>query len=462
MMDKKVLFAVVFAFSCIIAQEPVDENALFADSSSVVDSAKVVNTQAAVAEAQEKKSIGFSGEMFAYANPALDRDWFEDPAFNSIGFSSRIVGNGLLDMRLVDGAKAFVDVEAAYLPGGSVLPLSTESVARPDSGAVFALREMFVDANYRKTVYFRAGKQVLQWGPCSFWNPTDMVNIERKSFLQKEGHREGTYGLKIHIPYKTLFNFYSFVDANDALDLHGMAVSLKAEALFGRTEMALSVWKRAGFEPAFGLDGTSQLFNVQIAAEASLRNGSRKTTLKKMDTVWVTSTIGDKWYPRVAVNLTKFFPLAGVADRLTVSGEFYYNHIGYDVNVFDDPSLGSDLQNLMTGKFSSVDTNHLIMMPWLGNPDIVSSLYEMHSYSKFYAAFFASISRFILDDMTFSCNAIGNLNQKSFIVSTGLACQSLQNFVFGISFNAFLGRKNTEYTFTRNALMLQVQTGIIF
>jgi hypothetical protein len=451
--------------SCITitpAQSQVDENAMFADTSSMVDSAKVVNTQAAKDDAQEKKSLGFSGEIYAYANPSMSRDWFDGAAFSTIGFSSRIVGNGLFDARLAGGAKAFADMEASYTPAPSSVPLQTENMLTSDSGARFTLREFFVDANYRKLVYLRAGKQVLQWGSCSFWNPTDMVNIERKSFLQKEGHREGTYGLKVHIPYKTLFNFYSFIDANDAADLHGVAVSLKAEALFGRTEMALSAWNRAGYKPAFGLDGTTQLFNVQIAAEASLRNGSRKITLEKKGAGWDTSTIGDKWYPRIAVNLTKFFPLAGVADRLTVSGEFYYNHIGYGTNIFNDPALGRDLQGLMTGRISSVDTNDFIKMPWLANPDIVSNLYEMHSYSKYYAALFASISRFILDDMTFSCNAIGNLNQKSFVVSAGVDYQSLHNFVFGISLNAFLGPKNTEYTFTGNGLMVQVRTGIIF
>jgi hypothetical protein len=457
-----IIIAILSCASITTAQSQVDENALFADSSSVVDSASVVNTLVAKEDAKDKKSVGFSGEVFAYANPSFSRAWFDGPSVRDISFSSRIVGNGLLDMRLVGGAKAFADMEVSYAPTGSAVPLSTESVLRPDSGAVFSLREMFVDVNYRKIVYLRAGKQVLQWGPCSFWNPTDLVNIERKSFLQKEGHREGTYGLKLHIPYKTLFNFYSFVDANDARSITDLALSVKAEALVGRTEMALSGWKRDGYDPVFGFDITTRLFDVQIAAEASLRNGSRKITLKKIGTLWDTTRVGDRWYPRIAVNLMRFFPLAGVADRLTVSGEFYYNHIGYNRNVFADPVLGKDLRSLMGGNISSIGSADFIRMPWLSNGDIVSNLYEMHSYSKFYAAIFASVSRFILNDMTFSCNAIGNLNQKSFVVSTGVNYQSLHNFVFGISLNAFLGKKNTEYTFSNNGLMAQIQTGILF
>jgi hypothetical protein len=462
MIGKKPFIFIAAVFSVVAAQEAVDEDALFADSSSLVDSASVVNTQAAKDDAQEKKSMGFSGEMYAYANPSFGRTWFDNPAVRDIGFSSRIVGNGLFDMRLVGGAKAFADLEASYVPSSSPAPLSTESTVTAASGAVFSMREMFVDVNYHKAIYLRAGKQVLRWGACSFWNPTDLVNIERKSFLQKEGHREGTYGLKMHVPYKTLFNLYSFLDVNDASSITDLALSVKAEVLLGRTELALSGWKRDGYGPAFGFDMTTQVFNVQVAAEASLSSGSRKITLEKVDTLWDTATIGDTWYPRVAVNLTRFFPLAGVADRLIVSGEFYYNHIGYDKNVFADSMLGGDLQNLMSGEGSLIDSTHLLMMPWLSNPGIVASLYEMHSYSKCYAVLFASISRFILNDMTLSCNAIANLNQGSFVISTGVSYQSLHNFIFGLSLNAFLGRENTEYTFSNNGLMVQIRTGIIF
>jgi hypothetical protein len=459
---RKVIAAVLSAAAIISAQEEVDEAALFADTSSLVDSAAVVNTREAVQQMKEKKAVGFSGEIYVYADPSFDRTWFDDPAFSGVGFSSRVVGNGFLDMRLVGGAKAFADMEAAYLPGGSFTPLSTERVIRQDSGAVFSLREMFVDINYHRIVYLRAGKQVLQWGPCSFWNPTDLVNIERKSFLQKEGHREGTYGLRMHIPYKTLFNFYSFLDVNNAGSMTDCALSVKAEALWGRTELALSGWKRDGYDPVFGFDMSTRVFNMQVAAEASLRNGSRKMTLKKIDSIWVTSFIGDKWYPRLAVNVTKFFPVAGIADRLIVSGELYYNHIGYDENVFADPVLGRGLDDLVAGRLFPLDSADLSNMPWLCDPSLVSGLYEMHSYSKYYAALFASISRFILDDMTFSCNAIGNLNQKSFVISTGVSYQSLHNFVFGISLNMFLGPDNTEYTFSENGLVAQVQTGIVF
>ncbi|MGA3052058.1 MAG: hypothetical protein ABSE00_09085 [Chitinispirillaceae bacterium] len=462
-MKKPLLFTLLLCIqSTLFAEEKVDENALFADSSSVIDSAKIVNTQAAKTGAEEKNSVAFSGAVYAYADPSLSRSWFDNPDLHLVTFDTRIVGNGFIDARLLGGAKAYADLQGSYVPTPSYASLDPGNFGKPDSGLVFDIPEMFVDANINKVVYLRMGRQVLQWGPCNLWNPTDLVNVENKTFLTKEGQRDGTYGLKIHIPYKTLFNFYSFIDANDAPIIDSLAVAAKAEFLIGRTEMALSGWGKDGQKPVEGFDFTSQLFNVQIAGEASLRNASALLSLKKTDSTWDTTTLGNYWFPRLCLSLTKFFPLAGVADRLTMNTEFYYNGAGNNVNIFNDPVLGRDIQQLIAGSITPQLASDLQAMPWLASATTLSNLYTPNSYSKYYAALFCSISQFLIDPMTFTCNAIGNLPQKSFVVSTGINYHSLNDFVFGVSLNAFLGPKNTEYTFSGNALMAQVTTGILF
>jgi hypothetical protein len=447
----------------LLAEEKVDENALFADSSSLVDSAKIVNTQVAKNGTEEKKGIAFSGTVNVYADPVLSRSWFDNPDLHSVTFDTRIVGNGFVDARLFGGAKAYADLQGSFVPTPSYASLDPGTFGKPDSGLVFDIPELFVDANINRIVYFRAGRQVLQWGPCNFWNPTDLVNVEQKTFLPKEGDRDGTYGLKIHIPYKTLFNFYSFIDANNAPTADSLAAAVKAEVLVGRTEMALSAWGKKGQKPVGGVDFTSQLFNVQIAGEASLRNGSDLLSLEKIsDSVWDTTSLGNQWFPRVCLSLTKFFPLGGVADRLTINTELYYNGAGYNTNIFNDPVLAKDLQQLMAASITpQLASAPLNLPPWL-NATTLSDLYTPNSYSKYYAALFGSISQFLIDPMSFTCNAIGNLQQKSFVVSTGINYHSLNDFVFGVSLNVFLGPKNTEYTFSGNALMMQVKTGVLF
>ena len=110
----KLTLSIILLYTSLIpAQEKVDENAIFADSSSVVDSVKVVNTQAAKDDAQEKKSVGFSGEIEAYADPSINRSWSDNPTLHAVRFDTRVVGNAFIDARLIGGAKAYADLQGS-------------------------------------------------------------------------------------------------------------------------------------------------------------------------------------------------------------------------------------------------------------------------------------------------------------------------------------------------------------
>jgi hypothetical protein len=438
----------------LTAQDEFDEATMFGDTSSVVDSAKIINTAAATAAFEDKKSVGWSGEVNAWLTPSVTRSWFNKPRdtmISTVSFPSRIVGNGQLDIRLLRGVKAFADLEASYVPVPSIDIARSSGMFNIDSGMVFAVPEFFIDANFRNVVYVRAGKQVLQWGRCFLWNPTDFVNVEKKTFFQRMGHREGAYGVKMHIPYKTLLNFYSFVDLGEVQHADDVAVSAKAEALVGRTEMAVSVRGKREQEPIFGFDISTQLFEVQISGEAALRSGRDMTTLHLTRTDTSITDMGDAWIPRASVNLMKFFPLNGVADRIMVSTEFYYNHAGYDPNVFDGGLI--DYQKIIAT---------LISAPRSYDFESVMALYEPNSYSRYYAMLSTSISRFILNDMTFTCSAVGNLSQKCAMLTGGVTYTTLHDFTLSANLNGFVGKKNTEYTFTDQGLSLQVRMGLVF
>jgi len=441
------------------AQEKVDENALFADSSSTIDSSKLVNTKAAVDASHEEKGVGFSGVVNSFVTPSVQREWFDDPSAAGVSFPSRIVGNGYIDVRLVGGAKAFADIEMAWLPVPSTDIARSALTTHIDSGLVTNVREFFVDANINKAVYFRIGKQVLQWGRTYFWNPTDFVNVEKKTFLQTMGDREGTYGLKVHIPYKTLFNFYSFVNAVDAHTLNDLPAAARAEALFGRTEAAVSAWGKRNKMPMFGADVSTRLAGLQVSAEGCLRNGKDMLTLDTaVHAGFGVTDLGDNWIPRAALSLMKFLPLNGVADRVTLIGEFYYNNAGYTQNIFNDQRVTS----IMSAMENPQLVSPIKLMSMAGDFTTLMSLYEPNNYSRYYAAFFASISQFIIDQATFSCNVLSNIPQQSYVLSTGVSYASLHNFNCGVTVNAFLGNKNTEYTFSKTAMQLMLQMGMTF
>ena len=67
-------------------------------------------------------------------------------------------------------------------PYTSLFPPPSSLLFIENQDTTLLIKEVFVDFNLANTVYFRAGKQVLKWGTGYFWNPTDLINIEHRSF----------------------------------------------------------------------------------------------------------------------------------------------------------------------------------------------------------------------------------------------------------------------------------------
>jgi len=447
------------------AQNGIDESALFGDTNMVIDSQKIVNTAAGDTANLPKKTVGFSGQIISAAAATASRDLADTLSADMIGFSGSMVGNLMLDVRLINGIKAFANLEAAY--------------AASQSQMLINLREIFVDANIQHRVYLRAGKQVLQWGPCNFWNPTDLINVEKKLFVQKIGYREGAFGLRAHVPFGTAINLYGFLDAKDVSSADSLAAAAKMEFLAGGTEFAFSTWGKRNREPVFGFDISTALAGVNIAGEVSASYGSNGLTLKEgpiaqipvmvndTDTIAVSKKTlimyrkDDTWIPRAAVGLTKWFDFLDVHDRIMAIAEFYYNGAGYTTNVFADRDTGY-LYDVPVKSISEI-----------GIPDVKTSgtktdylvghdLFEQNSYSQYYLVLFISISRFITSSMSLNLNAIGNLKQRCAAVSAGVTYTSLSDFSLGATIVGYIGAKNTEYTYQNNAVMVQVTAGMTF
>ena len=290
------------------AGEKVDENALFADTVSLIDSAKIVNKGYTVG-APESTSVNFSGNISSATELDAQREFFIDYQRKYLTPNAYIVGDLLLDVRLPFDVKAFGNVETDYYP---------------DTGhANFYVRELFVDANINRAVYFRTGKQVLQWGTCYFWNPTDLINVERKSFLDKLQAREGTYGIKMHVPFGTAFNIYSFLDLENPSAIDSISGAGKFEFLLGGTEIGAGMWKKPHRDPVYGLDLSSSIRKFNISAEASLTPGTNYKTLNFDNSIPTISNLGDAWIPRVCAGISRSFDFLNIQDRITTDLEFY-------------------------------------------------------------------------------------------------------------------------------------------
>ena len=406
------------------------------------------------AEAVEKEHVGLSGILQGQGSYTMTRNFVQGhtgTSDNSLG--NAMMGDFLVDARLQKGFRAFVDLNVSYLTGGAPLvhnftlaaPLATSAFippAGPTVPVVFApgttllasenqttfldVKEFFVDFNATNTVYFRLGKQVLQWGTGYFWNPTDLINIEHKSFTNLTALRDGVFGLRSDVVFAREFHLYTFLNLNAIQDISDVAFAARSEFLVGAVEFGFSGWLKSDRLPVFGTDLTAPFFwSTNLTAEASFSWGENQRMLN-VDGV-TTSAIRGRVVPKVDVGLSRTFDAFDVQDRISVNVEFFYNGAGYDDNMFEKLSLNP-----------------------VGLQTFFGGYYEAGYYGKYYAAFFVTVSKFILNEMTLSVSGLSDLSDSSGIAFVGLAYDPVNDFDLSLQVGTYLGPDNREYTASVN------------
>jgi hypothetical protein len=408
------------------------EDSLFNEAAGSTSAAAATLPAPVLIAAPETKTVGFSGTV---TSAVVDQISTTRTANALYTFT---VVDMLLDARLPQNAKVFADLEAIYLS-------QTQT-------AQVVLQELFFDFNLDQAVYFRTGKQVLQWGRCYLWNPTDLINVERPHFVPKIGTREGAYGLKMHVPFGTTANLYGFVDTGTAMDAEHTAGALKAELLLGNFEAAFSGWGKKGFYPVWGLDFSTRLFGIDMLGEASLSRGDHQARARIEDGRLTVTTDEQTWAPRASLDLSRSFTPGDFKDQLTVMVEGYYDRAGYADNVLADETQYDFAQPAFNGLTRGTQRDFITF----------HRLYQPNYFSRAYVALFTTFNRFLLTDMTLTGNAILNLVDYSGLVSAGVSYTALNGFTAGLLANFDLGARNREYTFSGEQLNLQLTLGISF
>jgi hypothetical protein len=442
---KTLIFAVLTISTSFLnpafASDPsVDENAMFSDTSSITSSKDIVDNKT-ISE-KDQKSIALSGQIVDANIGNFNRDWFDDVHRSNLQLSTFVLGNLMLDIRLPQGAKAFANLQTEYIP--------------LDSAVLVSLQEIFIDGNLKNRVFLRLGKQVLQWGRCDIWNPTDLINVEKKLFIQKIGYREGAYGIKLHIPFGTTYNIYGFLDTREASSIDSVAAAGKFEFLIGGTEMALSMWDKKNCHPVFGYDFSTRLVGLDLTGELAVSDGSNSFTLQERNGQLEETKSGD-WQTKFCIDVGRQFNFFDISQGLSITGSFYYNHGGYADNLFADTARYGFKNPITasgaTGMLVPITKSAFMTM---------NNLYQMNDFSRYYAGLDVEISRLILSALSGYFKVIENIPQSSTVLTTGVNFVSLNEFFTGLMINGYFGPKNTEYTFQNQAMTIQITAGVTF
>lgn len=425
--------------------DSINEDDIFGQKDTVTSSDTI--TDDSIGASVEKESMSFNGSMNSRNQYFMNRKWVQgDPyEFESNLFYAYFESYYSLDVRLRQNIKGFINFNLNYYPSGNnidqtytqLTPTSSATSSEEVSNISSLLNEIFIDVNFNRAVYFRIGKQTLKWGQGYFWTPTDFIKAERKNFLDLLKPREGTYGIKMHIPFGVRANFYTFVDLTDVKNLDQLGVSSKIELLLGKTEMSASASLKDGKVPVFGADMTTGLLSLDLRAEVSVSYDEKNKIINTSD-VWPTleSRRGD-WIPKVSAGFGRFFNFMNVTNRIRFEAEFFYNYAGYNENIF----AKSDIYKY---KFLEED------------------LYEPNYYGRYYAAAFLYIMQFFSKDLTLSLNYMRNISDESSIVSCLFSYNMAYNLTLGFMINGFLGPPNREYTISGNTLSTEITVKIVF
>lgn len=433
----------------IATAQEIDENELFGDTAlTIVDSAKLFSTSTSLA-GTDSTAASFSGAITSVAEPAVSRDWFSSRDRNDASLSSLMLGSLSLDVRLPFGTKAFATAESFYLPDSS--------------RSFFTVPELFLDVNFSHAIYFRAGKQVLQWGRGYFWNPTDLVNVEKKSFIPKIGAREGTYGIKTHIPFGTAWNIYGFLDMNKTASVDSLAAAARFEGLFGGTEAGFALWGKHGKDPFFGFDISTTLFSWSCTGEMSITSGDNYRLLDLDETFATFSNRPALIYAipkndavvRLSVSAMRSFDLLDVDDRMMVVGEFYFNQLGDNGNLFKKNYMIGDSLRKIGSLFDDAATRQIAQ-------SMAAYAFEFNSIARYYGAFFVTISRFIVQDMSLQVNSLVNFNHHCAIATAGVQYATMHNLSLGCLVTGYIGPEESEYTFTNSGASVRLTAGVGF
>ncbi|MDA3810607.1 MAG: hypothetical protein PF518_09815, partial [Spirochaetaceae bacterium] len=146
----------------------------------------------------------------------------------------------------------------------------------PFEGSVenaFSLHEVFADFNVENKVYFRAGKQTINWGVGYLYKATDKLNVSPLDPTNREADIEGPLAVKTQIPLG-VNTFYLYAVANEIEHPEDITYAPKIEFLLGNWELGVGAILNPVLTAKGALFVTGPLGPLDFFAEALFQYGS--------------------------------------------------------------------------------------------------------------------------------------------------------------------------------------------
>ena len=235
-----------------------------------------------------------------------------------------------MDARPQEDYRVFAKVNLAY-------PFTETEEGQHKRGFsdIVNIHELFADFDHQDRIFFRVGKQTINWGVGYFFSPADIVNLTPIDPDDPEADREGPLSLKVNMPID-MHNLYLYVLAEDATRLDELALAPKAEVVLGGTELGLGAYLKKERAPMAMMTISTGLGKAAVFGEAVVKHGSDKRFVKKVEQT-PENPLGTEIHKRqdeTFVSGTGGVRYSHTDDQglfnLTMAAQYFYNGEGYD------------------------------------------------------------------------------------------------------------------------------------
>lgn len=314
--------------------------------------------------------------------------------------------------------------EGFRMLGKTTVSYPFETTTGRDLADVIHVDELFADFQWRNTMFFRAGKQELNWGTGFFYRPADLLSIARVDPEDPDADVEGPIALKAGIPIGTS-SIYLYVLPEYAQAPLDIGVAAKAEVLVGGTEITAGIVYQREVAPAAMLTASSAIGDFDLFAEGVAGYGSDRTFVREASTPLglESYSVDDDFFFTATAGTSWSSTLETCDTTLSFTAQYLYNGEGYEEPEMisgNQMAIGSLLASgeLTTGDLSQTGRHYTAARIGLFNlldADVSASVFWMQNYSDRSARVIPSITATMFDLVDLSIStpfAIGDAGDE--------------------------------------------------
>jgi hypothetical protein len=357
---------------------------------------------------QDEGGVRVGGSFSFNGTPGFT--WYPSEEEVDATFSGSIDSELFIDARMSEDTRVYSSFGITY------------PFVSPDSNPTeptYSLKELFADITYNDSLFFRIGKQTINWGVGYFFSPADLLNLSDIDPLNTSGDLEGPIAIKLNAPIG-VDNLYAYIISPPTLtDASDLAYAVKLEKVINKTEVGFGAYYRYDNPPAAMLTFSSGLGQIAMFGEAVLQYGSNKTFITEYTSPYKTTTYKDKFFflGTIGGNYTYTAPASDFA--FSIAAQYFFNGEGYNNTDFYDA-----------------------VIPLLFSEDI--TIKDLNNPGMHYAALTTSFS--FNTHIGTSVTALSNLSDGSGIIIPRITYTGIKNLTVSLDTRFTFGKDGTEYT----------------